>query len=287
MARTVQECYDYIVTNLVTQMANAGITITPSLWSKRNLLRNICWTFAIAQSLFEQLADISIAKMEDIQSKSAAATKAWIQDKMFRFQYSATTPQLVQIINGVPQYPTEIDDFKIITACAVSSTVTQIVKIKVAKGNPLQALAVGELTAAQDYIDTIGTAGVTYQVQSDDPDRLYIKANIYYKGTYAAVIQTNVIDAIDAWLLNLSRTDFNGYIYVADLLKMIDNIEGVIDVELEDVKARYDAQAWGTGVDLVLSGDVLQRRYLAGAGYIIQEDTPTYTFADTLTFIPQ
>jgi hypothetical protein len=287
MARTVQECNDYIVTNLVTEFAAVGITIDPNLWSKRNLLRNICYTFAIAQSLFEQLADISIAAMQDIQTKSAAATKAWIQDKMFKFQYSATTPQYVQMVNGIPQYPVVNDTLKIITACSVATSVTQTVNIKVAKGDPLSALAAGELTAAQDYIDTIGTAGINYVVLSDDADKLYIEANIYYRGSYAAVIQANVIDAIDAYLLNLSRTDFNGYIYVADLVKMIDNIEGVNDVELVNVKARYDSQSFGAGIDLVTAGDVVQRRYLAGAGYLIQEDTVGYTFADSLTFIAE
>ena len=287
MARTVQECYEYITTNLTTQFAAVGITIDPNLWSKRNYMRLLCYTFAIAQSLFEQLADISIAKMQDIQNKSAAATKAWIQDKMFKFQYSATTPQNVAIVNGVPQYPQEIEEFKIITACSVTSTVTQTVNIKVAKGDPLAALAAGELTAAQDYINTIGTAGVTYVVQSSNPDRLYIKATIYYKGIYSAVIQQRVIDTLDAWMLNLSKTDFNGYVYVAELQKAIDNIEGVNDVFLEDVDARYSTQSFGGGISLVDAGDVLQRRYLTGAGYIIQEDTVSQTFADTLTFVAE
>lgn len=225
--------------------------------------------------------------MKDIKTKSAAETKAWIHDKMIKFQYSVTTPQYVQMVNGIPQYPVVNDTLKIITACSVATSVTQTVNIKVAKGDPLSALAAGELTAAQDYIDTIGTAGINYVVLSDDADKLYVEANIYYRGSYSAVIQANVIDAIDAYLLNLSRTDFNGYIYVADLVKMIDNIEGVNDVELVNVKSRYDSQSFGTGIDLVIAGDVVQRRYLAGAGYLIQEDTVGYTFADSLTFIAE
>lgn len=287
MARTVQECNDYIVTNLVAQFASIGVTINPLLWSKRNFLRVTCYSFAIAQALFEQLADLSIAQMTEIQSKSAAATKAWIQDKFFKFQYSATDPQYVTMVNGVPQYPIENESLRIVTACAVSTTVVNNVIVKLAKSDPLTNLSAGEITAAQDYIDTIGTAGINYIVQSSSPDRLYIKANIYYKGTYSAIIQTTVIDAINAYLLGLSKTDFNGYLYVASLNRMIKNIEGVNDVEFVDIKARYSSQSFGAGTDLVVLGDVVSRRYLTGAGYIIEEGTAGQTFADQLTFIPE
>ena len=287
MARTVQECNDYIVTNLVAQFASIGVTINPLLWSKRNFLRVTCYSFAIAQALFEQLADLSIAQMTDIQSKSSAATKAWIQDKFFKFQYSATTPQYVSMINGIPQYPIENESLRIVTACAVSTTVVNNVIVKLAKSDPLTNLSAGEITAAQDYIDTIGTAGINYIVQSTAPDKLYIKANIYYKGTYSAIIQTTVIDAINAYLLDLSKTDFNGYLYVASLNRMIKNIEGVNDVEFVDVQARYNSQSFGAGTNLIVLGDVVSRRYLTGAGYIIEETTAGQTFADQITFIPE
>jgi hypothetical protein len=287
MARTVQECNDYIVTNLVTQFASIGVTINPLLWSKRNFLRVTCYSFAIAQALFEQLADLSIAQMTEIQSKSAAATKAWVQDKFFKFQYSATVPQYVTMVNGIPQYPIVNESLRIVTACAVSTTLTNNVIVKLAKSDPLTNLSAGEITAAQDYIDTIGTAGINYIVQSTGPDRLYIKANIFYKGTYSAIIQTTVIDAINAYLLDLSKTDFNGYLYVASLNRMIKNIEGVNDVEFVDVQARYSSQSFGAGTNLIVAGDVVSRRYLTGAGYIIEEGTSGQTFADQLTFIAE
>ena len=287
MARTVAECNQYIVNNLVTHFATVGITINPTLWSKRNFLRLICYSFAIAQALYEQLADNSIAEMEDIQNKSAAATKPWIQDKMFKFQYSATNPQYVQIVNGIPGYPTVDENLKIITACAVTTTVTQNVKVKVAKEDPFVALSAPEITAAQDYIDTIGTAGITYIVTSLDADKIWIEADIWFKGSYNAVIQTNVINALNAFLLNLSKTDFSGFIYVADIINCIKAVEGVNDVTLNDVQCRSDAQAFGAGIDLVIGADVVLRKYPSVAGYIIQEDTVGQTFADTLNFIAE
>jgi hypothetical protein len=287
MARTIAECNTYIVNSLVTNFATVGMTIDPLLWSKRNFLRLICYSFAVAQAYFEQLADQSIAEMEDIQNKSAAATKPWIQDKMFKFQYSATNPQYVQIFNGIPEYPTVDENLKIITACAVTSTVTQTVKVKVAKGDPFVALAAGEITAAQDYIDTIGVAGINYVVTSLDADKLWIVADIWFKGSYNAVIQTNVINALNEFMLNLSRNDFSGYIYVADIMKCIKAVEGVNDATLNDVQCRSDVQAFGAGIDLVIGADVVLRKYPTVAGYIIQEDTAGETFADKLNFIAE
>lgn len=287
MARTVQECYDYITTNLTTQFATVGITITPSTWSKRNVLRNICYTFAIAQALFEQLNDLAITQMTAIQAISASATPLWIQDKMFKFQYSATNPQVLQIINNVPAYDEIDEDLQIIKGCSVTTTVVNSVIIKTAKGSPLEALSVGEVSAAQTYIDQLGTAGINYTVLSLDSDKLYVEANVYYAGLYSPVIQASVIDALDNYLENLSTSNFNGYVYALDVERVIRAVEGVNDVEINRLSARYDSQTVLTGIDLVLGNELLNRRYLTGAGYIIQEDTPTYTFADTLTFIAE
>lgn len=289
MARTVEEINDYLVTQLTAELAAAGITITPATWSKRNLLRAITYANAICQATAEQLQDQYITEITDIQNKSASATAPWIQDKMFKFQYSATTPQVVQLNTTTLsyEYDTIVDALKIITACSVRSTIANQVLIKCAKGTTLGALSVGELAAAQTYIDTIGTAGIVYTVQSDNPDKLFIDADIYYDAAYAAVISTTVIDAINAYLTDLSLTKFDGSLLVSDLERMIRNIDGVNDVVLQNVAARYDSQAFGSGIDLVLNGDWQNRKYLTGAGYIVEEDTAGQTFADSLNFIPE
>lgn len=287
MARTINECYAYITTNLQTEFNAVGITIDPTTWSKRNVLRNICYTIAIAQALVEQLQDEAITQMNDIMNKSVAATKAWIQAKMFEFQYSATAPQYLSIINNVPAYAVVDETLQIITACSVSTTVVNQVNIKVAKGSPLTALSAGELSEAQIYIDQLGTAGVVYNVISQDADKIYIEANIYYQSGYSAVIQTNVINELDLYLESLSIEEFNGYIYVSNLLRFMRSIDGVNDVELVQVSCRYDSQTFGTGINLVVGSDVINRRYLTGAGYAIQETTSGQTFSDSLTFIAE
>lgn len=287
MARSISEINTYIVTNLVTQFANEGITINPTTWSKRNILRLICYTFAIAQNLAEQLQDLSITQMLDIQSKSIAGTKQWLQFKMFQFQYSLTNPQVLQVINNVPTYATIDTNLQIIKACSVSTTLTQYVLIKVAKSNPLVALTTNEKTEAQAYIDSLGTAGIIYIVQSLTSDKMMLDATIYFDGTYSTIIQTNVISSINSYLYNLSKTRFDGYIYVTDIINFIKSIDGVNDVVINNLFFRLDTQTFGTGLNLVVNGDVILRRYLSGAGYIVEETTIGQTFTDKLTFIAE
>jgi hypothetical protein len=287
MARTVQECYDYITTNLVTEFAAVGVTINPSTWSKRNVLRNICYTIAISQALLEQLNDLSLQKMQDVQKVSAAASSYWLQDKMFKFQYSTSNPQVLQVANGVVGYAVEDATLRIIKACSVSSTVAQTVVLKVAKGSPLGALSSLEITAAETYVDQLGTAGIIYNVISLAADKLYLEADIYYDSAYNAVISAAVIKALQDYLETLSTTNFDGYIYVREVEKLIKNVPGVNDVVIQQMSGRLDSQGFGAGIDLVLGADTLNRRYQAGAGYLVEETTSGQTFTDSLNFIAE
>ena len=203
-------------------------------------------------------------------SQSAAASPLWIQAQMFNFQYSSTTPQILQLINTVPAYPLVDPTLRIITGCSVSSVTPNEVTIKVAKGNPFQALAVGELSSAQGYINLIGTAGVNYSVVSQAADTLDINANVYYQGQYGAIIQTNVFAAIDAFLQNVSLTNFDGSIKLSEIEAAILNVTGVNDVELLNMQAT----AFGASpIPLIVSKLALSRQWFPVSGYVVR-NTP-------------
>lgn len=284
MARTPQECYDIIKTNLQTNFSAAGITINPSTWSTANKLRNICYTIATAQSVSEQLWDVYYQTLQETLSIAPAGSSKWIQSKMFAFQYSTTTPQVLTYTNGVAGYAIISEPLKIIKGCSVIVGTNNIVTIKTAKGSPLEPLDVSQINSAQDYINTIGTAGITYTVVSYDPDKLYIEGEIFYKGVYSAVIQNSVINAIDAYLQTLSLERFGGDIQISDLKSYIRKLEGVEDIKLTRVSCRRDSEVLFAGTDLVLALEEVNRKYTMYAGYIIQEDTTGNTFADKLTF---
>lgn len=287
MARTVDTINQATINALVSNLSSIGITINPNNWSKRNILRMLCYTFASCCALAEQLMDLVQSNIEDTVSRAAAASQLWVQQKMFEFQYSSTVPQVIQMIDGIPQYPFVDESLRIITACSVKSDLANNVQIKVAKGNPLTALVTLELNAAQSFINTIGTAGIIYVVKSANPDLLFIDADIYYKGEYAPIIQLSVVAALDSYLLNLSVTNFDGGLKVSDLEVYIKSLPGVTDVLLKNVSIRATTVLFGSGTYLVQNETTLIREYIMVAGYAKQETTSGQTFSDTLNFIAQ
>lgn len=283
MARSIDQIQAEIIASKDAQPELAAFNST----SKRAIWR--LWTYIVAVSIavLEQLLDVFTTNVETIVSASAAASTLWIQSKMFAFQYDATTPQIVQLIDTIPQYPTVDKTKQIITACSVTSDISNLVNIKVAKGSPLAALSSLEKSSAQGYINIIGMAGINYNVISLNPDKIYIDAAIYYQGQYAAIIQSSVIAAINSYLEALSKTNFDGSLKMSDLEAVIRNVAGVNDVVLNNVRGREDTVVFAAGIDLILGTAVLQRQWNTVAGYIVEETTSGKTFADTLTFIAQ
>jgi hypothetical protein len=246
----------------------------------------LLWTFVIASAIaiFEQLQDLYLAAVEAVVARSAAASNLWVQDKMFKFQYSSNIPQIIQLINTVPQYPVVNENLRIITACSVKRSANLAVNIKVAKGNTYQKLDAPELAAAQSHINIIGVAGINYTVISLDPDRLYIAADIFYAGQYSAVIKALVIQTIVDYLQLLSKVNFDGSLKMSDLEGTIRNISGVNDVILKEVKGR---PLGGAYTALIQGTSIISRVWDPVAGYAVQEDTVGSTFLDTLNFIAQ
>lgn len=287
MARTVSDIQTQIESYLVSNLAEIGISLDISKWSKRNIMRLFCFIFATCTAYLEQLMDAMKTSIETTVAQSAAASSTWIQNQMFLFQYSETDPQVLQLINTKFQYPVVDPTLRIITACSCPSTTPNQVTVKVAKESPFVALTDNEKAAAQGYINLIGTAGIVYNVVSLNSDKLYVNADIYYQGQYSAVIKDNVISAINTFLQNLSITNFNGALKITDLENVIRNVEGVNDVVLLNVRGRDDASLFSAGIDLVLNKATLQRLWNTIAGYVSEETTTGYTFNDSLNFIAE
>jgi hypothetical protein len=284
MARQINIIQQQILDSIA---ADPVLSVNLTSTSKRAIYRLFTYMVAVAVNTLEQLIDIFTLNVEAIAATVPATNALWIQSKMFAFQYSAITPQVVQIINTIAQYPVIDTTLQLITACSVTSDQSNSVNIKVAKGNPFIALVTAEIASAQGYINLIGTAGINYTVISLNPDKLYINANIFYAGQYAAIIQANVIAAINAYLQQLSKINFNGSLRMSDLEGLIRGVPGVNDVVLINVRGRADTDAFSAGVDFILGQTVLQREWKTASGYIVQETTAGSTFINTLNFIGQ
>lgn len=280
MARSVATIQALIVTNFQAQPELAAANST----SKRAIWYLLTFIVATAINIFEQLLDLFKANITAIVALSAPATPQWLQAKIFNFQYSATNPQNIQLINTVPTYAVVDPTLLLITRASVKTSLANTVAIKAAKLTPPVALLAPELSALQSYINSIGIAGINYTVTSANPDQIFIQATVFYQGTYAAIILQSVTAAIATFLANLA---FDGSMKVSDLENTIRNVTGVNDVVLQNVTVRRDQDTVAQGTVLIQNQTEVARLWATIAGYMVAENTAGYTLATTLTLTPQ
>lgn len=278
MARTIEQIQSAIITDIqaTPELAEANST------SKRAIWRLFAYVQASAILLLEQIIDTFITANELKISQGIPATASWLNSKVLEFQYSATNPQIVQLVNFVPVYPVVDKSLRLITRCSVVTTLSSQVIIKVAKNEPPVALTSTELSSLQSYINQIGVIGVNYNTQSLTSDKLYIDAEVYFDGQYSTVISARVISAINTFLSTLS---FNGILKVSDIELAIRGVVGVSDVLLKNVKMRSDVTPFTGGTFLIQNNTVISRIFPTISGYIVGETTTGNTFTDKLTFI--
>ena len=232
--------------------------------SKRAIWNLLAFIVAVCLAIMEQLLNLLTTDIQTQVAQSAAASALWIQAKMFAFQYDENDPQIIQLINLVPQYAAVDPSLQIITACNVTIDPSNVVHIKVATGDPLQPINANQLLAAQAYINLLGHAGINYNVTSQPPDRIYIQAQIFFNGQYSSVIQPNVTAAIQNFLQDLSLNNFNGVLKVSDLEGCIRTVSGVNDVVLNNVSCRQGvnnysaAAAYSPGMLVCYEGGIYQ-----------------------------
>lgn len=236
---------------------------------------------AIAINLLEQLQDILTVDLNSLIGKSAVGSEAWLQNMVLLFQYSATVPQILTLINFVPGYAVIDPTLRIISRCSVKTTGSKIVQVKVATGSPATALSGPQLTALSGYLSLIDFAGVVYNAVSYNSDKFYLKATIIYNGQYQSVIQATVIAAIENYFENIP---FDGDLRILTLIDYIQAVPGVSDVFISDAAVRADTVPFGSKTYLIQNKTQFYTSFGAFSGYAEGETTTGNTLADTLTF---
>jgi len=234
-------------------------------------------------AVFEQLQDLFKVDLETIASSAAPSTPQWTRNKVLAFQTGDVAE--LNTTTFVIEYPTINTANIILTRCAVVTAPNRTVLIKVAKSDPPEPVTVGELAELQTYVETFNPAGIAFTLINEDSDKMEVVASIYYNGQYTAVIETNVEAALNNYMANLP---FNGRITTQAVVDAIQSAEGVITASLTRILVRRDTVAYGAGVTLFnLATGVDSVNYDTYAGYVVEEDTASHTFADTLTYIVQ
>ena len=233
----------------------------------------------------EQLWDIYKNDLELIVASAPVGSNRWFQKKVLEFQYDATTPQVLEIdSNYAISYPIIDATKRLITRCAIITTPTKQVVIKVAKSDPPVALTTTEKNSLTGYVSDISFAGINYSVISLASDKIYIKGDVYYNGQYALTISASVITAINSYLANIP---FNGSVSLLGLTDAIQSVTGVTDLLLVDVAMRADATSFSSKTYLINNKTNIITNYKSQAGYVTEETTASNKFTDTLTLIAQ
>lgn len=289
MARSINTILAIMDAEQANQVGLASLNST----SQTAIHKLLKYIVAVNCFLQETLWDIFKKDIETTIDKAPTGSALWLQDRIFKFQYSATIPQVTQLINYAPTYPLIEANLRIVTRCSVNTTALNTVDIKVAKSEPSVALTSTELNSLKGYVSQggngtiigagvgIGFAGIYYNINSYTSDKIYLKCNVIFNGQYANVIQVNTELAINNYLKNIP---FNSNIKVSALMDAIQLVEGVTDVIINDMALRADSTPFANKTFLVNNNTLLINSYPSFAGYIIGETTVSNTFADKITY---
>ena len=284
MARTTATIENNILNAIAADSTLSGLNSTSAVAIYR------LWAYYIAanQAYEEQLNDLMVANIEATALKLPPGCLPWIQAQAFKFQYSSTTPQIINYdaTTYTPYYTSVNPTLRIITNCSVANGTLNSVNIKVAKGSAGSnaiPLAADELTAFQFYLNQIKPAGIVYNAISVPADRLKTKATVYYNGAYASVISANLLTAYKNYL---NTIPFGGGIKAIDITVALRAVTGVQDVVINEMVARPNSVPFGGG-NILVSGNAynIYPEYTTIAGYIQDEDTAGYDFQSLLTLI--
>lgn len=235
-------------------------------------------------NFLEQLWDTYKQEIETEVSLGAVGSEAWLNAQILKFQYSATVPQVITLVDFAPAYGTVNEDLRLITRSSVKTTANKTVAVKVAKSEPPVALSATELSSLVGYLSDIGFAGTQVNAYSYASDKFYLVANIYYNGQYASVISATVIAAIEDYFANIP---FDGVVKISALSDYIQAVPGVTDVVIVDAAMRVNTALFTDKIYLVQASTTIYPTYPTFAGYVVGEIIAGNTLADTLVFIGQ
>lgn len=280
MARTIQEIQDEIIASIQADPVLSGLS-SPSAVAIWRLITRVV---AGALETEEQLNDVYREELEQIAREAIPGTSSWLAQRVLEFQYSATSPQVVQVIDGRVTYPVIDESLRIIEAVAIKTQANQRGLVKCAKDDGaggLEPLSPAEKLALEAYIDRIAFVGVPIDVISQQADRLRIQnLQVYYSRDYTlSAVQTAVEEAVTQYIKDISSVNFDGIINKVDLIDRIQAVEGV--VTLRDyalgIIIRDFATTAPNGTFILVQGETQ-------AGYAVPEDTPGYTLADSIEY---
>lgn len=272
MARSIDEIRSEIDTAIAEEAALQGLNTDLST-SRVSIWR--LWRNVVSAAIFtvEKLFDMHKAEVRRLSEKLIYGKEDWYQAQAFLWQVG----DALSVIDGKAVYiPIDLER-RIITRCSVKTRLgTVVLKVAKGQGSLLQPLDADEKSAFEFYLDRIKPAGIRTEVVSMSADILWPEIKIYYRGELASgPLKARCIEAMNQYL---SQIEFDGVFLTTKLIDAIQSIEGVIDVEVVQIRVKSQ-------IDNVYT-QMLRKHESIGGYYQFDPDRPL-TDAPQVSMIPQ
>lgn len=283
MARTIQEIKKSMTDKFMsdnTLRTAYGITGEEATWdstfSTVSIENILLYIVAVCAYSLEVLFE---AHKEDVDERIAAnivPTVRWYHTQALAFQYGDNL--VFDEKTQSYKYAVVDESKKIVKYCAVqdAGNTIQILISTDENGKP-GIVSDDALSAFKTYMNSIKIAGVLLNVRSLPADKIKIYAKVYINpmvilpdGTRITDGTRPVVDAINSYLAGIV---YGGTFNKTKLVDAIQAVEGVNDVELDNVQAKTNSGAYS---------NVTGNNYTAESGSFISEELTT-----TITYVVQ
>jgi hypothetical protein len=284
MVRSAEEVKAFIKARIAANPLISAIAANPDF--DNSIIGQFVECFAEEMEDIIKEGQAYIDQVESIIDYTNPHTALWIRQKALEFQYDENTPQILELVEGVPTYQIIDESLRPVVNCCVRASASRLVNVYAAGDDLAEPLSADHVASLKDYFNSFlavsnALAGTTCDVISTDPDIAYIKGTIYYYGQKSATIQANVIAAIEAFL-KYCRVD--GVLTAIELIKAVLAVEGVFDFVIDDLAVRDNATLFGAKTFIIQNKIDQLVTPLSVSGFYIAETEVGNELVNKLTF---
>lgn len=268
-----------IETNIIDDIQNDSVLATElTSTSKASVWR--LWAFVVSKAIktLYELFIVFRTELETEMAKQKIHSKQWYRQKAIDFLFGFAVKPGTDEFDTEGAADEEIAAAKVVKQAAcikmISSSGYGILRVKVATedgdGN-LQKLPAEQYEALKYYFMRYAVdAGTQLKVTTGDADDLLLKLDVYYDplviSTTGARLDgtadTPVLDAINEYLKSL---EFNGALYVSDLIAAIRQVDGVRLAKCLEARSKYGSYDYNADV---LNAGLIDEIRVADSGYM-------------------
>ncbi len=263
MARTIQQIQNDITKQVQKNIPQLTNTSKFSVWYM------FTYIFAVATSLLEQIFELLQRDVNKVASTIPPNTFLYLQDKILNlFQYSSTKTQIIKLQTDAtqsnylqPYYDVTDKTLNIVSQVSLNNSFTipgtLIVK---AIGSNRTTLSADQKNSLIYFLNVIGVPGITYIVNSNQPDTIGGVITINYNKNYA---NSQIQPLFNSFFNNyVSSISFNGNFILTDFMRQLQANDWVNDFVINNLFV------YSTNI----TTNLVQNNQVIGTGDFLQND---------------